>query len=57
MAAGALALTLLLAGCGPYAREITNTGRGVNGSSVTSTDSVLKQGEKAGESHGGEVKP
>jgi hypothetical protein len=38
--AGALLLALALAGCGPYAREVTNSNRGVNGSSVVTTNSI-----------------
>jgi hypothetical protein len=66
----ALLGALALGGCGeyrsvvnpvgPFGRETTNTSRGTNGSSVTSTGSVLKEGEKPGEhgeDHGGEAKP
>ncbi len=67
IAAAALLLGLTLGGCGdyrmiltpagPYGRELTNTSRSLNGSSVTSTGSTLKEGEKPGEhgeSHGAE---
>lgn len=58
----ALLFALALTACGPQAREITNTGRGVNGSSVvlaqypgsTSAEGgyVLEEHEGEGGEHG-----